>query len=78
MEKSSTGSSSTTAPNGTSTRGYLPEKNTIQWTFEGELDQWRAWRDDVADFLDTRKSECSNFLHAIAMNRDTVADSTMK
>ena len=34
MEKSGTGSSSTTAPSGTLTRGSVPEKNTIPRTFE--------------------------------------------
>ena len=78
MEKSSTGSSSTTAPSGTLTRGYFPEKNTISRTLEGELDQWRAWRDDAADFLDTRNVGMFKFLHTIAMKRDTLTDSTMK
>ena len=60
---------------GSSTRRHLPEKNTIPRTFSGELDQWR---DDVADFLDTRNVGMFKFLHAIAMNRDTLVDSTMK
>ena len=58
-------SGSASTPSGTLTRGYLPEKNTIPKTFEGELDQWRAWRDDVADFLDTRNVGMLKFLQAI-------------
>ena len=78
MEKRSAGSSSTTAQGGTLTRGHLPERNTLPRAFEGELDQWRAWRDDVAVLLDTRNVGMFKFLHAIASNRDTLADSTMK
>ena len=74
MEKRSTGSSSTTAPGGTLTRGHLPERNTLPRA----LDQWRARRDDVAVLLDTRNVGMFKFLHAIASNRDTLADSTMK
>ena len=43
-------SGSGSAPSGTLTRGYCPEENKIPETFEGELSQWRSWRDAVADF----------------------------
>ena len=43
------------APNGT-----LKEK-TIPRTFEGELYQWRAWRVNSADFMDTRNVGMFNF-----------------
>ena len=50
------------APGGSSTsgsaaaRGYLPEKSMVPNIFNGEVDGWRIWRDDVSDFLDTRNS----------------------
>ena len=36
------------------TRGHLPEKSMLPKVFEGNFEEWRNWRDDVSDFLDTR------------------------
>ena len=33
--------------------GYLPGKSTIPRAYDGNLEEWRAWGDDFADFLDT-------------------------
>ena len=62
-------------PSGTLSWGYLPETDTMPKMFEGGLDQSRAGRDDVADFLDTRNVGMFKFLKATSMNRE---DSTMK
>ena len=35
---------------------------------------WPVWRDDVADFLDTRNVRMFNLMHVIAGNRETLAD----
>ena len=61
---------------GVSGSASAPEKNTIPQTFEGELDQWRAWRDDFVDFSNTCNVKTLKFLQAIAMNRDTLVEST--
>ena len=36
-----------------SRRSYLPEKNTIPKTFENKIEEWRQWKEDVAEYLDS-------------------------
>ena len=51
---------------------------SIPRTFEAELDQWRTWKDDVADFFDTRNVGMVELLLAISKSRDKLADPAMK
>ena len=49
MENSSVGG---LQQGGGQSRGYLPEKSTIPRAYDGNLEEWKAWRDDFADFFD--------------------------
>ena len=55
------------APGG---RGYLPEKSMVPNIFNGEVDGWRIWRDDVSDFLDTRNSGMQRLLEEISQHKE--------
>ena len=78
MEKSSTGSSSTTAQSGTSTRRYLPEKKHDPKDVRWRIGPVARVEGRCCRLLGRALSECPNPCTAIAMNRDTVADSTKK
>ena len=48
-------------------QGYLPEKSTLPKIFDGSVEEWRGWKYDFADFLDT---SMYLFLEEIAKSRD--------
>ena len=54
----------------TAARGYLPEKSMVPNVFNGEVDGWRIWRDDVSDFLDTRNSGMQRLLEEIFQHKE--------
>ena len=60
-------------PNSTTnaSRRYLPEKSMIPGIFNGEVDGWRVWRDDVSDFFDTRNVGMQKVLVEIGVRPDT-------
>ena len=60
------------------TRGHLPEKSMLPKVFEGNLEEWRNWQDDVSDFLDTRHSGMLRFLDAISKQRDQQISDSLK
>ena len=61
---------------GGQSRGYLPEKSTIPRAYDGNLEEWRAWRDDFADFFDTKNVGMAQLLADIAKKRDVPVDSS--
>ena len=63
---------------GGQSRSYLPEKSTIPRAYDGNLEEWRAWRDDFADFLDTKNVGKAQLLADIAKKKDIpVCSSTL-
>ena len=61
---------------GGQSRGYLPEKSTIPRAYDGNLEEWRAWRHDFADFLDTKNVGMAQLLADITKKRDVPVDSS--
>ena len=61
---------------GGQSRGYLPDKSTIPRAYDGNLEEWRAWRDDSADFLDTKNVGMAQLLADIAKKKDIPVDSS--
>ena len=51
-------------------QGYLPEKSTLSKIFDGSVEEWRGWKYDFADFLDTKNTGMYLFLEEIAKSRD--------
>ena len=51
-------------------RGYLPEKATIPKTLADKYEEWRQWKEDVEDFLDTRTKGMKVFLQQVANDKD--------
>ena len=47
----------------------MPEKSMVPNIFNGEVDGWRIWRDDVSDFLDTRNSGMQRLLEEISQHK---------
>ena len=38
-------------------KGYLPEKTTVPKQMNSNIEDWRAWKEDIEDFLETAKTE---------------------
>ena len=54
-------------------KGYLPQKNRIPKTFDDEYSQWRQWREDVEDYVDTARGGMKKFLKKI-VKMDGITD----
>ena len=55
---------------GGQSRSYLPEQSTIPRAYDGNLEEWKAWRDDFADFFDTKNVGMAQLLADIAKKKD--------
>ena len=51
-------------------RGYFPEKLIVPNIFNGEVDGWRIWRDDVSDFLVARNTGMQRLLEEISQHKE--------
>ena len=58
-------------------KGYLPEKSLIPKTYQGELDGWRSWRDDLTEFMDNKNPGMKRFLEEVSNKRDELVSDVM-
>ena len=43
------------APASGMSKGHLPEKSTLPKVYEENIEEWRSWKDNFAEFLDNKK-----------------------
>ena len=71
LEKSSAGG---LQQGGGQSRYILSEKSTIPRAYDGNLEEWRAWRDDFAHFFNTKNVGMAQLLADIAKKMDVPVD----
>ena len=60
-------------------KGYLPEKSTVPKPMDSSIEAWRAWKEDVEDFLDDQNRGMQVFLKQIDLDKlDETVDDTYK
>ena len=62
------------SPEKTSTHGFLPMKAMVPEVFGSSEDKWRAWQEDVADYLDSQKPGLKGTLKAAEKENTPIDD----
>ena len=55
-------------------RGYIPAKALIPKAYEGAEEKWRAWQDDVMDYLDAVQPGMRELLKAVETKEGLVEE----
>eukprot|EP00973_Karenia_brevis_P037538 5179959-Karenia_brevis.AAC.1 len=53
-------------------QGYLPHKTTVPKTLGDKVENWRMWKEDVMDFLDTSNPGMKELLKTVEKETDLV------
>lgn len=60
--------------NGSGQKGYIPRKAMMPKEFSGQGEDWRAWQDDVLDYLDSVTPGMREFLKEAELETDAVTE----
>ncbi len=63
-----------TSHGGEKSRSYLPLKSMVPRRMDHDITKWRAWRDDVLDYLDAVNSGIKEFLKGATKIKDVDFD----